>query len=83
MYEDAPGFWRMVAQYNRTYGTVRLIRRGGEIGYRADCIPSPGADAVLVGYFRTLRAAAVAIHQAELSNTTTAGAPNAPRRAGG
>jgi len=81
MHEDAPGFWRMVAQYDRTYGLIRTVKRGNEIGYRADCIPTPGADAELVGYFRTLRGAAVAIHQAELANSTTAGPPNGPRRA--
>jgi hypothetical protein len=79
MHEDAAGFWRMVARYDRPYGTVRLIRRGGEIGYRADNIPAPGVDGVLVGNSRTLQAAAVAIHQAELANSTTAGGPNAPR----
>ena len=77
--EDAPGFWRMVAQYGRCYGTIRLLKRGGELGYRADGIVLPGDEAELLGYFISLRAAAAAIHRHELSQTSVGGAPNRPR----
>ena len=76
--EDAPGFWRMVAQYDRTYGTIRLVRRGGELGYRAESIEKAASESELVGYFRTLRAAAEAVHQVELSRVGVSGAPNKP-----
>ena len=78
--EDAPGFWRMVAQYERCYGTVRLVRRGGELGYRADSIRRPGAESELVGYYKTLRAAGAVLHTSELRSQSLQGGPNQPRR---
>jgi hypothetical protein len=77
--EDAPGFWRMVAQYERCYGTVRMLKRGSELGYRADAISQPGTEAKLLGYFTSLRAAATAIHRHELTRVGVEGAPNRPR----
>ena len=74
--EDAPGFWRMVAQYDRTYGLIRTVKRGNEIGYRADSVARPGAESELIGYFKTLRGAAAAAHQAELTRMGTPGPPN-------
>ena len=78
--EDSPGFWRMVAQYDRVYGVIRLVRRGGELGYRAESILKPGAESELVGYYKSLRAAAAAIHRKELQAHSTKGAPNSPQR---
>lgn len=59
--EPEPGVWVMVAQYGEQYGVIRMVRRGSEVGYRADL----GAEGErgLVGYFRTLRAACVAVHR--------------------
>lgn len=55
--EVEPGHWRMVAQYDRPYGDIYLIRRGVEVGYRGD-----DAAGETVGYYLTLRAATFAVH---------------------
>jgi hypothetical protein len=65
--ETEPGHWVMLDQYRDTYGDIRLVRRGAEIGYR-------GLDehGELVGYYRTLRAATDAVHEAFLRNSAPA-----------
>jgi hypothetical protein len=61
--EVEPGVWVMVDPYNRPYGLIRLVRRGGELGYR--CERRLHDDSTkLVGYYRTLRTAAYVIHRA-------------------
>ena len=55
--EVQPAVWEMTAQYGEVYGVVKLVKRGSEVGYRADM----GDE--LVGYFKTLRAAAEAVHK--------------------
>jgi hypothetical protein len=47
----------MVARSDRIYGDIRIVRRGTEVGYKAT-----DGDGNLVGYYRTLRASAKAIH---------------------
>jgi hypothetical protein len=59
--ELEPGHWRMTAQYEQCYGDIRIIRRGREVGYRADDVRGN-----LVGYFTNLRAAAWAVHSVYL-----------------
>jgi hypothetical protein len=54
--EVDPGHWRMISQYGREYGDIRLVRRGAEVGYRGDDVTGQ-----LVG-FRTLRSACQAVH---------------------
>ncbi|TXK17422.1 hypothetical protein [Homoserinibacter sp. GY 40078] len=63
--ERALCVWVMVAQYGREYGTVRLIRRGDEVGYRAE-----DAAGQLVGYYRTLKAGCMAVHRQHLRDGT-------------
>jgi hypothetical protein len=70
-FEAEPGHWQMVAQYDRIYGDIRMVRRGGEIGYRAT-----DGDGALVGYFRTLRASARAIHVKYIAGHSRAGGIN-------
>ncbi|MBN9607586.1 MAG: hypothetical protein J0G30_13365 [Actinomycetales bacterium] len=60
--EVEPGVWEMHGQHVDRYGVVRLVRRGPEVGYRADL--ERGGRAHTVGYFRTLRAATAAVHRA-------------------
>ena len=55
--EVDPGHWRMISQYGREYGDIRLVRRGAEVGYRGDDVTGQ-----LVGYFRTLRSTCQAVH---------------------
>jgi hypothetical protein len=61
--ERTPGVWVLVAQYGREYGTIRLIRRGNELGYRAD-----NEAGELIGYYRTLRGACEVVHRRFLAS---------------
>ena len=56
--EPIPGLWLLVDSFQREYGRVRLVRRGSEVGYRAEF------RGELVGYFLTLRAACFRVHMA-------------------
>lgn len=56
------GTWQMVAQYGRVYAIVRLLEIGGERGYRVVTWAERSEDRNLVGYYRTLRAAAERAH---------------------
>jgi hypothetical protein len=78
--EFTPGEWVMVDQWDHPYGVVKLVRRGGELGYRADRRPNDTDDtAVLVGYFTNLRAACKAVHMAYVRVHSGAPVnPNAP-----
>jgi hypothetical protein len=69
--ELEPGHWQMIAQYGRTYGDIRIVRRGAEVGYRA----SDGAGE-LVGYFTTLRASTRAVHVRYIAAHSRAGGIN-------
>lgn len=59
--EQTPGHWLMLDPDGRTYGAVTLVKRGDQVGYRAD---SPKRE--LLGYFTTLRTACMAVHKAFL-----------------
>lgn len=69
--EIEPGHWRMIAQYDRCYGEIRLVRRGTELGYRADNVRGN-----LVGHYTTLRAAAAALHRVFIAEHARAGGIN-------
>jgi hypothetical protein len=62
--EVDPGRWYLIDTLGRPYGVIRFIRRGDELGYRADRTGDDGEPTDHVGYFRTLRAAAWQIHAA-------------------
>jgi len=64
--ETSPGEWMMMAQYGRCYGLIRLLEVGGEHGYRAVTWADESRDRQLIGYYRTLRAAAAAAHTRHL-----------------
>jgi hypothetical protein len=61
--EQGPGEWGMTAQYERPYAIVRLLRVGGELGYRTVTYAERSEDRELIGYFRTLRAATYWAHR--------------------
>lgn len=65
--EVTPGHWHMLDQYERVYGDVQLVKRGGEVGYR-------GLDegGKVVGYYTTFRAATKGVHEAFLRSRTPA-----------
>ncbi|WP_235492589.1 MULTISPECIES: hypothetical protein [unclassified Leifsonia] len=52
------------------YAEIRLVRRGPEVGYRAEM------RGELVGYFRTLRRACEDAHHAFIRAHAPGGAPN-------
>jgi hypothetical protein len=57
----------MTAPDGSPYGIIRLLELGGEQGYRAVTWAEQSADRQLVGYYRSLRAAAMAAHRRYLS----------------
>jgi hypothetical protein len=62
--ETSPGEWVMVAQHEVRYAVIRLLELGGERGYRVVTWAERSEDRRLIGYYRTLRAAAMAGHLA-------------------
>jgi hypothetical protein len=50
------------------YGVIRLLELGGERGYRAVTWAKRSADRRLVGYYRSLRVAAMAAHRRHLAD---------------
>ena len=71
--EVAPGEWVMTGDVNRKYGVIRLIEIAGERGYRAVTWAERSEDRQLIGYYRTLRAAAAATHRQWLSKMSPSG----------
>jgi hypothetical protein len=62
--ELTPGHWQMVDQLEQIYSDIQIVKRGDELGYRADWIQ--GDHRETVGYYRTLRASTWAVHSAYL-----------------
>lgn len=53
--EIDPGLWRLTpGSLGPTYAQVQFVRRGPDLGYRAESI-----DGVLIGYYTNFRAACV------------------------
>ncbi len=74
--EQRPGEWWLVTQYGDPYAIVRLLRVGGEQGYRAVTWAERSEDRTLIGYFRTLRAATFWAHRHWLRTLARPGAAN-------
>lgn len=70
--EYEPGRWVMLDFYDQPYALVVFVRRGDEVGYRADTWTQVSAERELIGYFRSLRAATAASHQRYLSTRSDA-----------
>jgi hypothetical protein len=60
--ENTPGHWWMVADLGEPYGEITFVRRGDELGYRADRVDDAGVVIKTVGYFVTLETATVRVH---------------------
>ncbi|TPW74269.1 hypothetical protein [Schumannella soli] len=73
--EVEPGTWVMRSQV-RDYAIIRMLRIGGEVGYRAVTWAEQSGDRKLIGYYRTLRAAAFAAHQVFLAQHARSGGIN-------
>lgn len=61
--EYEPGQWVMLDTLERPYAMIDFIRRGEELGYRVTTWEQVSADREIIGYYRTLRAAASAGHR--------------------
>lgn len=66
----------MITQHGTTYAIVRLLRVGGELGYRSVTWAEASADRELIGYFRTLRAATFWAHRHWLRTLARPGGVN-------
>lgn len=75
-HEVEVGVWHMMSERGRCYGIVRIVVLGGERGYRAVTWAERSADRRLIGYYRTLRAAAMAAHRRFLDGHAGKGGPN-------
>lgn len=60
--EREVGHWVMVDPTGREYGDIRIVRRGTEVGYRAEF------RGQLVGYYLTLRSSCARVHQAFIAS---------------
>jgi hypothetical protein len=78
--EVEPGHWYLIDTLGAPYGEIRFVRRGSEVGYRADRCDGAGVTERTVGYFRSLRAAAWDIH---LDFIRSHGAPSRKSYSGG
>jgi hypothetical protein len=58
------GHWFMIADLGEKYGEIQFVRRGDELGYRADRTDDEGTVTKHVGYFTTLERSAKEIHSA-------------------
>jgi hypothetical protein len=74
--EVQPGHWYMIDGLGKPYGQIRLVKRGDQVGYRADRCDSSGSLTDLVGYYRALMPATAAVHSAFLRSHGALGAPN-------
>lgn len=61
--EYQPGRWVTYDARNRPFALIDIIRRGGEVGYRANQWAQDAAQQNTIGYFTNLRAATAAAHQ--------------------
>jgi hypothetical protein len=75
-WEIRPGHWYMIDGLGKPYGRICFVKRGEEVGYRADRCDEPGGVTDRVGYFRALKPATVAVHAAFLRSHGAEGAPN-------
>jgi hypothetical protein len=74
--ETQPGRWYMVDGLGKLYGQIRFVKRGDQVGYRADRCDEHGAPTGLVGYYRALVPATAAVHAAFLRAHGAVGPPN-------
>lgn len=74
--EHDPGVWLMIDPAGKRYAIVRLLRRGGELGYRAVTWAERSEDRQLIGYYRNLRAATAAAHMHFISKHGVTGPVN-------
>jgi hypothetical protein len=75
-HETEPGHWYLIGGLGKPYGQVRLVKRGDQVGYRADRCDERGQVTGVVGYYRALKPATVAVHSEFLRSHGSGGPPN-------
>lgn len=60
--EQEPGIWIMADPGGKWHAIVRILRRGGELGYSAVTRAEISEERQLSGYYRSLRGATMAAH---------------------
>jgi hypothetical protein len=78
--EVEPGTWWLIAQYGERYAIIVLLEIGSERGYRVVTGDDDPRQRQLVGYFRTLRAAAERGHHRWLAMQARPGGINGSGR---
>ena len=63
----------MTTPYGEAYAVLQIVRVGGEVGYRAVTFAPESARRQLIGYYRSLRAAAGNAHRHWLSTLSPVG----------
>ena len=74
--EVEAGQWVMVDPSGERYAVILLLELGGERGYRVVTWAPLSADRTLIGYYRSLRAAARWAHRRYLAAHSRAGGIN-------
>lgn len=77
--EVEPGHWYLVDATNKCYGIIRYLAIRGQSGYRAVTWAERSEDRRLIGYYTSLRAAAVAANSAVRNPR---GSPHPPKLLG-
>jgi len=80
--EQRPGCWHLTTPYGAEYAVLQIVRVGGELGYRAVTFAPTSEQRQLIGYYRTLRAAAANAHRHWLSTLSPIGFAPAPWQGG-
>ena len=75
--ERPVGTWTMIGPLDKPYAVVTTVRRSAEVGYKVVTVPDGDDEPIVVGYFRTLRAACKAAHSWFTSTRGPTGIPAA------
>ncbi len=75
--EVEPWVWHLVDEVKGTYGIVRALEVGGERGYRATTWDEDPARRRLIGFYRSLRGACMAVQQRFIAGHARKGGPDA------
>jgi hypothetical protein len=64
--ETSPGHWYSIDGLGKPYGQIRFVKRGNQVGYRADWCDAMRQLTEFVGYYLALMPATAAVHSAFL-----------------
>ena len=73
--EYEPGRWVIFDGMDKPYALIDLVKRGGELGYRATTWNAEKTEGVVIGYYRSVAGACARVHHEY--HQRPKGAPNA------